>query len=117
MLKLKHIIHSKYFAFSGIGSKPLLFFFTIKWHLRYIFIALSLGLIIPRGQSVSGHVVQAKMWGLEKNPQKWDKSETALISGGGFQLKTSVSHVKAKNTPLKDTEKGRESSKECLVFF
>ena len=54
---------------------------------------------------------------LKKNPQKWDKSETALISGGGLQLKTSVSHVKAKNTPLKDTEKGRESSKECLVFF
>ena len=45
------------------------------------------------------------------------KSETALISGGGLQLKTSVSHVKAKNTPLKDTEKGGESSKECLVFF
>ena len=54
---------------------------------------------------------------LKKNPQKWDKSETALISGGGLQLKTSVSHVKAKNTPLKDTEKGRESSKERLVFF
>ena len=28
------------------------------------------------GQSVLGHVVQAEMWGLDNDPQKWGKSET-----------------------------------------
>ena len=48
-------------------------------------------LFIRHGQSVSGHVVQRRcMWGLDKNPQKWDTSETSHT----VVYKTSVSHFK-----------------------
>ena len=49
------------------------------------------------------------MWGLDKNPQKWDSS-MAMVN------KTSVWHFKVKNTPRKHSD-GKETSKECLVFF
>lgn len=48
-------------------------------------VAWSLGLIIERGQVVSCHVVQAKKWGLHKNPQKWDKKWYSSYGGHAFQ--------------------------------
>ena len=59
----------------------------------------------------SGHLVQAKKWGLVKNPQKWDKSETSYAVG----YKTKVSHFKVKNTMLKDTD-GRGKFKRMHSF-
>ena len=37
LLKLKQIIQSKYFAFSGIGSKPLLIFYNQMAFTIYIY--------------------------------------------------------------------------------
>ena len=66
--------------------------------------AYSLGFIIPHSQSISGHVVQVKMWGLDKNSQKWDKSETTHA----VVYKTSVYQFKVKNHTAK-RRMGRES--------
>jgi len=79
---------------------------------RGVNFAQSLGLIIPRDQSVSGHVVQAKVWGRDKNLQKWDKSETSYT----VVDKTSVSHFMVKNASLKDTD-GKEKFKRMLSFL
>ena len=67
---------------------------------------------IPRGQFVSGHVARAKKWGLDKNPKKWEKSETSLA----VVYKTKVSHFKVKNTPLKATD-GKRKFKGMLCFL
>ena len=52
---------------------------------------------------------KTKMWGLDKIQ---NKSETAH----GVVYKTSVSHFKVKNTPLKDTD-GKGKFKRMLNFF
>ena len=75
-----------------VEYKPLTEFLSLV-----IYFATSLSLIISRGQSVLGHVVQAKMWDLNKNPQKWDSSCRVVY-------RTSVSYFKVKNTPLKYIE-------------
>ena len=68
-------------------------------------VAWSLGLIFARGQVVSCLVVQAKKWGLHKNPQKWDKKYTAH---------TVVTHFKVKLIHRLKTQVGREVEKKCL---
>ena len=71
-----------------------------------------IGLIIPRGQSVSGHVVQGKMWDLDKNllkvRQKRDSSKHWFTRRYlDFQVK---------NTPLKETD-GKGKFKRMLSFL
>ena len=68
LLQLK----SRASGLQSIEPPPLhnghLFFVAVKS--PYIVFAWSLGLIIPRGQSVLGHVIQAKMWASDTSP-KW----------------------------------------------
>ena len=61
----------------------------------------------------SGLVVRARQEGLvDKNPQKWDKSETFCE----VVFKTKASHFKVKKSIVK-RQIGKESSNECSAFF